>query len=104
LENGCNTEQLDKKEVCAIIRFLWAKNTEPVTIHSLAVYDANVMSVQQMRKWCRDFPGGRLSVLAEDRIGGQSASDAFVSVVNAFFRADRRVSLKQLPLAWSISH
>lgn len=75
-----------------------------MTIRILAVYDANVMSVRQKRIWCRDFTGGRLSVLAEDRSGRQSASDAFVSVINAFFRADRRVSLKQMQLVWNISH
>ena len=99
LENGGTTERLDTKEVYTVIRFLWAQSTEPVTIPRPAVYDANVMFVQQMRKWCRDFPGGRLSVLAEDRSGRQSSSDAFVTVINAVFRTDRRVSLEQLQLA-----
>jgi hypothetical protein len=43
------------KEVQSVIRFLWAKKVPPVEIHSklVTVYDANVMTVQHVRKWCR---------------------------------------------------
>jgi hypothetical protein len=40
--------------------FLWAKKVLPVEIHRelVTVYGANVMTVQHVRKWCREFDSG----------------------------------------------
>jgi len=52
------------EEVRSVIRFLWAKGTAQIEIQREihAVYGSNVMTVQHMRKWCREFGGCRVSV------------------------------------------
>ena len=54
--------QLEKwtaEEVRAVVRFLWIQNATPVNIHRhvVAVYEANVIPVEQMRKWWRECHG-----------------------------------------------
>ena len=46
-----------------VIRFLNAKGGSPAEIHKqiVAVY-GNVMNRQNVRKWCREFSGGRTDV------------------------------------------
>jgi len=46
-----------QEEVRSVIRFLWAKGTVPIEIHReiQAVYGPDVMTVQHVRKWCREF-------------------------------------------------
>jgi len=55
------------EEVRSVIRFLWAKGTAPIEIHReiQVVYGSNVMTVQHVRKWCREFSSCRLSVTDE---------------------------------------
>ena len=51
------------EEMRSVIRFLWAKGTAPIEIHReiRAVYGSNVMTMQHVRKWCREFSGCHLS-------------------------------------------
>ena len=46
-----------KEDLLTVIRFLWAQNTESMNIRGkiVAMCRADVMSVQQARKWRRDF-------------------------------------------------
>jgi DNA gyrase inhibitor GyrI len=47
-------------EICAVIRFLHAKDMSAAEIHSgqCAVYGQNVMSEGTVRQWCRMFKDG----------------------------------------------
>jgi hypothetical protein len=58
-------------ELRSVIRFLCAKNTAPVDIHSqlCEVYGEKCMSIQHVRKWCREFKDGRTDVHDEQRSG-----------------------------------
>jgi hypothetical protein len=60
-----------KEEVRSVIRFLWQK-VSPVEIHRklVTVYGANVMTVQHLRKWCREFNSGRVNMMDEKRVVG----------------------------------
>jgi hypothetical protein len=62
------------KEVCSVIRFLWAKHVSPVEIHRqlIEVYGDGVMSVQHVREWCREFKNGRTNIHDDDRTGRPS--------------------------------
>jgi hypothetical protein len=46
-----------KEEVHSVIRFLWAKKVPSVEIHReiVTVSGANVMTVQHVCKWCREW-------------------------------------------------
>jgi hypothetical protein len=63
-----------KEEVRSVIGFLWAKEVPPDEIHRqlVTVYGANVMAVQHVRKWCREFDGGRVNVMNKRRSGRPS--------------------------------
>jgi hypothetical protein len=43
------------------------KKVPPVVIHRelVTVYGANVMTVQHVRKWCREFHSGQVNVMDE---------------------------------------
>ena len=58
-----------QEEFRSVIRFLWAKGTAPIEIHReiQAVYGPDVMTVQHVRKWCREFSDGRVSVTDEHK-------------------------------------
>jgi hypothetical protein len=45
------------------------KRDPPVEIHGelVTLYGANVMTVQHLRKWCREFDSGRVNVMDEQR-------------------------------------
>jgi hypothetical protein len=47
-------------EICAVIRFLHAKNMSAAEIHSelCAVYGQNIMSEGGVRQWCRMLKDG----------------------------------------------
>jgi len=72
-----------QEEVRSVIRFLWAKGKVPIVIHHeiQAVYDPNVMTVQHVRKWCREFSGCHLSVTDEQRSGHPSTSADLVPAI-----------------------
>ena len=77
-----------QEEVRSVIRFLWAKGTAPIEIHReiQAVYGPDVMTVQHVRKWCRQFSGGRVSV-TEQRSGRPSTSADLVPAIEETVRA-----------------
>ena len=54
------------------------------------------MTVQHVRKWCREFSGCRLNVTNEQRSGRPSASEDLVPAIEETVRANRRVLLKEL--------
>jgi hypothetical protein len=56
-------------EICAVIRFLRAKNMSASEIHRelTAVCGQNVMSGGTVRHWCRMFKDGRRNIHAEER-------------------------------------
>ena len=71
-----------QEEVRSVIRFLWAKGTATIEIREIqAVYGSNVMTVQHVRKWCREFIGCRLSVTDEQRSGRPSTSADLVPAI-----------------------
>ena len=84
------------QEVLSVIRFLWAKGTAPIEIHCeiQAVYGSNVMTMQHVRKSCREFSGCRLSVTDEQRSGRPSTSADLVPAIEETVRANRQVGLK----------
>ena len=65
-----------QEEVRSVIRFWGAKGTATIEIRRemQAVYGSNVMTVQHVRKWCREFSGCRLSVTDEQMSGRPSTS------------------------------
>ena len=93
-----------QEEVRSVIRFLWAKGTAPIEIHREihSVYGSNVMTVQHVWKWCREFSGCRLSVTDEQRSGRPSMS-ADLSLQLRRLRANRRVLLKELEEQFNLS-
>jgi hypothetical protein len=74
-----------KEEVRSVTCFLWAKEVPPVEIlcELVIVYGANVMTVQHVRKWCRQFDIGRVNVMDEQRSGRPSTSADLVQDVDA---------------------
>ena len=95
-----------KEEARSNIRFLWAKGTAPIEIHReiQAVYGPDVMTVQHVRKWCREFSDGRVSVTDEQRSGRPSTSADLVPAIEETVRANRRVLLKELEEQFGLSH
>jgi hypothetical protein len=71
------------------------KKVPSVDIHCeiVRVYSANVMTVQHVRKWCREFDSGRVNVIDEQRCGRPSASADLVHDIDAAVQADIRVSI-----------
>jgi hypothetical protein len=47
------------------------------------VYGANVMTVQHVRRWCREFDIGRVNVMDEQRSDRPSTSTDLVQDVDA---------------------
>ena len=62
-----------KLKVRSVIRFLNAKGERPAEIHKqiVAVY-GNVMNLQNVMKWCREFSEERTDVHNEQRSGRPS--------------------------------
>jgi len=72
-----------QEEVQSVIRFLWAKGTAPIEMHReiQAVYGPNVMTVQHVRKRCREFSGCHVGVTDEQRSGRPSTSADLVPAI-----------------------
>lgn len=89
-----------KCEIRAVIRFLHAKKVSPIEIHRQLkeVYGDNCMSVQHVRKWCREFTEGRKDVHDEPRSGRPSTSDDVVAKVQRVLLEDRRITIEELAL------
>jgi len=84
-----------QEELRSVFRFLWSKGTAAIEIHReiQAVYGSNVMAVQHVRKWCREFSGCGLRVTDEQRSGHPSTSADLVPATEETVRANRRVLL-----------
>jgi hypothetical protein len=89
-----------KEELRSVFRFIRAKMFPPVEIHDklVTVYGANVMTVQHLHKWCREFDSGRANVMDEQRSGRPSTSADLVQDIDAAVQADRRVGIAQLEI------
>lgn len=85
-------------EVRAVIRFLHAKKLPPVEIHRqlCEIYGEACISVQHVRKWCREFSEGRTDVHDEHRSGRPSISDEVVSKIERILLEDRRITIREL--------
>jgi hypothetical protein len=90
--------------VRSVIRFLGQK-VPPVEIHHelVTVYGANVMTVQHVPKWCREFDSGPVNVMGEQRSGRPSTSADLVQDINAAAQADRRAIIDQLEIRFNLS-
>jgi hypothetical protein len=66
------------------------------------VYGANAMTVQHVRKWCREFESGRVNVMVEQRSGRPSTSADLVQDSDAAVQADRRMSIAQLEIWFNL--
>jgi hypothetical protein len=66
------------------------KKVPPVEIHHelVTVYGANVMTVQHVHKWCREFDSGRVNVMDEQRSDRPSTSADLVQDIDAAVQAD----------------
>jgi hypothetical protein len=62
------------------------------------VYGANVMTVQHVRKWCREFDSGRVNVMDEQRSGQPPTSADLGQDIDAAVQAYRCVNIAQLKL------
>jgi hypothetical protein len=53
-----------REEVCSVIRFLWGKHISPNEIFHILieVYGDGVVSVQHVRKCCREFKNGETNI------------------------------------------
>lgn len=88
-------------EVRSVIRFFNAKKVAPVEIHKelISVYGPDVMAVQNVRLWCRNFNSGRENVLDEPRRGRPSVvNDKIVECLSQAIESDRRLSFDQMEL------
>jgi len=89
-----------KCEIRAVIRFLNAKNVAPIEIHQqlTEVYGVKCMSVQHVRKWRREFTGGRTDIHDEERSGRPSVSDETIEKFEGILLEDRRITIRELAL------
>jgi hypothetical protein len=81
------------------------KKVLPVEIHHelLTMYGANVMTVQHVCKWCREFDSGRVNMMDDQRSSRPSTSAELVQDKDAAVQADRRVSTAQLEIRFNLS-
>jgi hypothetical protein len=49
----------------------------------VTVYGANVMTVQHVHKWCREFDSGQVNVMDEQMSGRASTSTDLVQDIDA---------------------
>ncbi len=76
-----------------------AKNTTVIEIHRqlTEVYGSDIMSVQIVNKWCREFHERRHKVHDESRIGHLKAVTAkSVNTIRAPLNKDHRLTLWEL--------
>jgi len=87
-----------KCEVHSFIRFLNAKGERPAEIHKqiVSVY-GNVMNMQNVTKWCREFSEGRTDVHDGQRCGRPSfISDDLLQEIEGEIRENRRATIREL--------
>ena len=85
-------------EIRAVIRFLHAKKLKAVEIHKqlIEIYGETCISVQHVRKWCREFSKGRTDIHDERRSGRPSISDEVVAKIERILLEDRRITIREL--------
>ena len=59
------------------------------TVHTVG---EKCMSVQHVRKWCREFTGGRTDIHEEERSERPSVSDETIEKVEGILLEDRRIT------------
>jgi transposase len=67
------------------------------------VYGDNVMAVNNVCKWCREFESGRVNVKDEQRSGQPSTSADPVQDFEAAVQTDRCLNTAQLELRFNLS-
>jgi len=80
-------------EICAVIRFLQAKNIQPADIYRQVceVYGEGAMSDSMVRRWCRQFESGRDNVHDDKRSGRPSiVTPDLVQQMEVKIRENRR--------------
>jgi hypothetical protein len=80
-----------KCEVCSVIQFLNAKGECPAEIHKqLGAVDGDIMNLQNVTKWCREFSEGKTDVHDEQMSGRPSLiSDDLLQKTEGEIRANR---------------
>ncbi|XP_025416568.1 histone-lysine N-methyltransferase SETMAR-like [Sipha flava] len=61
------------------------------------------MSLKNVRKWCREFSGGRTEIHDEQRSGRPSISDKLKEQIERELREDRRVTVRDLEQRFELS-
>jgi hypothetical protein len=76
--------------VCSVIHFLGAKKVPPFEIHCelVTVNGGNVMAVNNVHKWCKEFESGRVNVKDEQRSGQPSTAADPVQDFDAAVQTD----------------
>lgn len=92
-------------ELRAVIRFLHSTGETPISIHRklCQTYGTSCMSLKNVRKWCREFSGGRTEVHDEQRSGRPSISDELKEQIERELREDRRVTVRDLEQRFELS-
>ncbi len=76
-----------------------AKNTSAVEIHRqlTEVHGSDVMSIQMVRKWCREFRVGRYEVLDESYTARPKVvMDESINTIRVLLDEDRHLTLREL--------
>jgi transposase len=93
--------------VCAVIRFLNAKQKSPTEIHKevVEVYDENVISRKQVSVWCNQFKEGQTSLRDEEHAGRPTAACNAVSEhrIEQLVLTVRRMKLKEIAYTLNLS-
>ncbi|CAG9826561.1 unnamed protein product [Diabrotica balteata] len=84
-------------EICALVGFLKVKQISPIDIHRQLIedYGEKSISIQHVRKWCREFSEGRTNIHDKDRTGRLSVSD---EKVKRILLEDQKFTLNDLAL------
>jgi hypothetical protein len=56
-----------------------------------------------VHKWCREFDSGQVNVMDEQRTGRPSTSADLVQDIDAAVQAERRMSIAQLEIRFTLS-
>ncbi|KAJ4445410.1 hypothetical protein ANN_07215 [Periplaneta americana] len=86
-------------EIRSVIKFLNVQSIAPIEIHRqlCEVYGPDVLSKQMVRRWCRQFTGGRQNVHDEARSGRPSiVTDDLVEQVRQRIVENRRYTIREL--------
>ena len=92
------------KEVHSVICF-YGQKFPPVENHHelVTVYGDNVMVVQHVLKWCREFDSGWMNVKDEQWSDRPSMPADPIQDIDTTLQADSRVSIAELELKFTVS-